>query len=327
MNKKSKNWIDYKEIKGKVSMEMILKHYGLLDKLKPSGRSLTGCCPIHQGTNTRQFSVNLQKNVFNCFGDCQAGGNIIDFVARMEKCDIKEAAQKITAWFLGPGSAKKDTGLVREGKEVPPADPETKPLNSVLKFKLKTLPEHQFFIDRDITQDTVKHFDLGFCSRGLMANRIVIPINNENGELVAYCGRALNKEDEEKEKYKLPPGFNKSLVIYNLDKQAPGTKTLITVESFLSVYRLYQAGFSQAITFLGSSMSPEQANLLLNFLSPAGQVLLLFDADEAGKKCTDKCLACLTSKLFVKALDILPLAKKPHQVKEKDLKSLLAPYF
>jgi DNA primase len=74
----TKNWVDFNEIKENVSMEMVLNHYGLVDKLKKSGKNLVGCCPIHKGSNNRQFSVNLERNIFNCFGNCKSGGNIID---------------------------------------------------------------------------------------------------------------------------------------------------------------------------------------------------------------------------------------------------------
>ncbi|HUU41527.1 MAG TPA: CHC2 zinc finger domain-containing protein [Desulfatiglandales bacterium] len=336
-----KNWVNYKTIKASVTIEQILRHYGVWDNLKPSGRSMIGCCPIHQGTNPRQFSVNPEKNIFNCFGDCQGGGNIIDLVAKMEKCDTKEAAKKIQNWFLGPAhnspiqktrdpgnaATKKDTQLVREKKEPPAPDPpQDAPVNPPLTFRLQTVPEHQFFVDRCFNQETVNHFGLGFCARGMMADRVAIPIENVSGELVAYCGRGVTPDQIESEKYKLPPGFNKSLVVYNLSRQPPGIKTLVVVESFLSVFRLYQAGINQVVAYMGSSMSDKQEDLIADFLGPAGQVILLLDADDAGNKGSDNCLARLSSKLFVKNLDISPLAKKPHLASEEDLKKLFAPY-
>ena len=102
---KNKNWIDFKALKERVSMEMVLDHYGLLEGLKESGQNLVGCCPIHKGSNSRQFSVNLEKNLFNCFGQCKAGGNILDFVALMEVGDndgmefIRKAGLMIQDWF------------------------------------------------------------------------------------------------------------------------------------------------------------------------------------------------------------------------------------
>lgn len=342
--KKNNNWVSYKRLKESVTIEQILRRYGLWDTLKPAGKSIVGCCPIHHGTNPRQFTVNPEKNIFNCFGDCQKGGNILDLVAGLEGCEIKEAALKIKNWFLPAGMdhseptgrvadsapfQQKDTQLVREendGSDSPVSETEAVE-NKPLTFRLRTVPDHPFFVERRISPETVAHFGLGFCNKGMMADRIVIPINNEAGELVAYGGRAVTAEMAALEKYKLPPGLNKMALVYNLDRQADGVKTLVVVESFLSVFRLYQAGFEQVVTCLGSNMSERQADLLSAKLGPAGQVLFLLDADEAGQKGTAKGVEILAGKLFVKALDIAGLAKKPHLASEKELRDFLNPYF
>lgn len=336
MTNQKKNWVDYKEIKARVTMEMVLERYGLLEGLKSKGASLIGSCPIHQGHNSRQFVVNTEKNVFNCFGNCKSGGNVIDFVARMEKIDLRQAGLLLKNWFLSEAGKdvkpeaknsstgqirpkKKDTQLVREEKEAGLVNPP-------LSFELKSLKtDHEFFAEQGIRQDTINYFGLGFCQKGLMVGRIAIPIHNEKGELVAYCGRAIEKDPEEK--YKLPLAFVKSRVAYNLNRQKPGIDTLILVESFLSVFRLYQAGFKEGVALMGSILSEDQEKLITEFLGPAGRVLLLFDDDESGEHCTNDCLARLSPHLFVKALNIGPLAKKPHKAKEEDLITLLKPYF
>ncbi|MBS4056805.1 MAG: hypothetical protein KGZ82_05770, partial [Bacteroidales bacterium] len=197
------NWVDFKQIKEKVSMEMLLEHYMLLENLKPSGGNLIGCCPIHKGTNKRQFSVNPEKNAYYCFGDCGGGGNVLDFVSKIEGVTIREAGALIQKWFsLGGGNEnggkEKRAGasatgaklarqeLAREGKRGAGAV-----VNPPLTFRLKGLAtDHGFFSERGLTAETVNYFGLGFCNRGLMRGRVVIPIHNEAGELVAYCGRA-----------------------------------------------------------------------------------------------------------------------------------------
>ena len=78
---KKNNWVDFKEVKEKVSIKDVLARYGLLSGLKEKGDSLTGACPIHQGSNKTQFKVSISKNCFNCFGDCGSGGNVLDFVS------------------------------------------------------------------------------------------------------------------------------------------------------------------------------------------------------------------------------------------------------
>ena len=93
-------WVDFKAIKAAVTMQMVLDHYKVLG-LKRVGDELRGPCPIHKGaTNTKDLSVNLTKNAFKCFSDaCKARGNVLDFVAAMEKCEVRDAALKLEAWF------------------------------------------------------------------------------------------------------------------------------------------------------------------------------------------------------------------------------------
>jgi DNA primase len=76
-------WIDFAEVRAKVSLEaVLLEMYGLGDRLKRQGKKLFGPCPIHQGDSPRAFQVDLEKNVYFCFSGCRKGGNAIDFVVR-----------------------------------------------------------------------------------------------------------------------------------------------------------------------------------------------------------------------------------------------------
>ena len=80
--------------------------------------------------------------------------------------------------------------------------------NKPLKFELQNLdPNHPFFRERGITLETAEYFGLGFCQKGMMKDRIAIPIHNEKNELVAYCGRAVTPEQIKDEKYKQPLEF------------------------------------------------------------------------------------------------------------------------
>jgi DNA primase len=93
-----KRWVDFRVIKAAVTMQMILNRYGLV--LKQSGQELRGKCPIHHGSNDKHFTVNVSKNVFQCFFErCGAHGNLLDFVAAMEQCSVREAAIKLSEWF------------------------------------------------------------------------------------------------------------------------------------------------------------------------------------------------------------------------------------
>jgi DNA primase len=351
------NWVDYKELKERVTMEKVLARYGLLEKLRPSGANLVGVCPIHKGSNPRQFSVSLEKNAFNCFGNCKAGGNVLDFVAKMEKVKLREAALLLQNWFPSgagtPASEEQDEArrdrtekpqLLRKKKEEPKddgrrteAEADAGQANPPLKFELKNLdPNHSFFAERGIAEETVKLFGLGLCSRGMLAGRVAIPIRNEAGELVAYCGRAVSLEQiEEEGKYKLPPNFQKLAVVYNLHRllaervgqgQDSGRRSLILFESYLSVWRASQAGATNAAALMGSVLGPRQEDLIVDYLGSDGQAILCFDGDEDGRGCTDDCLLRLGRKVFARALDIAAYARKPHQLTEDAFEKIFAPY-
>src|ERR1039458_7173033 len=93
------SFVDFKAVKAALTMEKVLEHYGLLDRFKRSGDSLNGPCPIHKGSNPTQFRVSISKNIWNCFSECKHGGNVLDFIARMENASIHAAALKAIEWF------------------------------------------------------------------------------------------------------------------------------------------------------------------------------------------------------------------------------------
>ena len=78
---------------------MVLDHYGWVRELKGTGNTVRSTCPIHNGSNDKQFVVNIRNNTWCCFGDCRKGGSILELVAELEKIDIREAAVRIASWF------------------------------------------------------------------------------------------------------------------------------------------------------------------------------------------------------------------------------------
>jgi DNA primase len=99
-----KAWVDFNLIKASVTMEMLIIQYGITS-LARNDDEMRGVCPIHQGKSKREFSINLIKNTFYCFAPlCKARGNVLDFVARMEHCTVKDAALKLDEWFNVTGN-------------------------------------------------------------------------------------------------------------------------------------------------------------------------------------------------------------------------------
>src|ERR1019366_10065942 len=129
------NWVDFKAVKQSVTMEQILGRYGV--KLKKSGKELRGKCPIHQGEGTDTFHANREKNIFHCFS-CKARGNVLDFVAAMEKCSVRDAGLKLQEWFslsVGESGAATKAAASTGGKKTAPE--KQAPINPPLGFQLR----------------------------------------------------------------------------------------------------------------------------------------------------------------------------------------------
>jgi hypothetical protein len=88
-------FVDFKAIKTAITMEQVLEHYSLLESFKRSGDSLSGPCPIHKGSNPTQFRVSIAKNVWHVFSECKQGGNVLDFIAKVEDVSIRRKAYEL----------------------------------------------------------------------------------------------------------------------------------------------------------------------------------------------------------------------------------------
>ena len=312
-------FVDFKAVKAAITMEQVLQHYGLLDKFKRSGDSLSGPCPIHKGSNPTQFRVSLSKNVWNCFSECKHGGNALDFIAKMENVSIHAAAHKAIEWFhldpeamsadseqetAEPSTEPKSGDAPRPRPATTPAPtPEASVPNKPLKFRLDKLAhDHPSLAARGLTLETIMDFGVGFCGKGMMADRIAIPIHNPEGEVVAYAGRWPGEPPEGTPKYKLPQGFRKSLELFNIDRaiQEPAGKPLIIVEGFFGCMRLHQLGLRKVVALMGSTMSAAQEELIKKHTNQNSHIIVMLDEDDAGRAGRDDIAVRLARFLFVK---------------------------
>src|ERR1035437_339038 len=314
-------WVDFQAIKQAVTIEQVLGRYGI--KLKRTGKELHGRCPIHQGKGDDSFRANTEKNAFQCFS-CQAKGNVLDFVAAMEKCSVRDAGLKLQDWFglaagngaqaAAPKPAATGSQLAREKRAG-----ESRETNKPLMFQLRGIDHvHEYLASRGIGKETAEHFGVGFfAGKGSMSGRCVLPIHNERGELLAYAGRSI---DNTEPRYKLPAGFHKSLELYNQHRAiATGQRGLIVVEGVFDCMNIYQAGYPFVVALMGCSMSEEQERLLV---AQADMVLLMLDGDEAGRHGTDEMLLRLGRKVWVKDVRS-PDGTQPDQMSTEELQALL----
>lgn len=318
------NWVDFRAVKTAVTMRMVLDHYDI-KWLKKKGSELHGRCPIHKGDNAEAFHVNVEKNCFQCFaGSCGKRENVLDFVAAMETCSVRDAGLKLQQWFgLTGGVAQFETTATNEeaGSQLArkkEAVGDRGEANKPLAFQLKGVDySHPYLHERGITQQTAETFGAGFFpGKGSMSARVVIPIHNSKGELVAYAGRAI---DASEPRYKLPEGFQKSLELFNVHRaMAAGGSTVVLVEGFFDCMKVHQAGFP-CVALMGCSMSERQEQLLRDHFTG---VVLLLDGDEAGQRGTDDCLLRLGRSMWTKAV-IVPQGKQPDMLSPEEVQRLL----
>jgi DNA primase len=309
------DWVDFKTIKTSVRFEQIFEHYKI-DWLQKTDDELHGRCPIHNGDGKNTFHANLTKKVFHCFS-CKAQGNVLDFVAAMEKCGAKTAAQKLQQWFAvttPSPTAKSDS--VTTTMEAPKRG-EQLVKNEPLKFQLRDIdPAHPYIASRGIALETAQNFGVGFFpGKGTMSGRVVIPIHGEHGQLLAYAGRSI---DDLEPRYKLPVGFKKSHEVYNLHRAIEtGAATVVVVEGYFGCMKVTQAGYV-CVSLIGSELSEIQAKLLRKHFTA---FILMFDPDAAGRDCTDQCLTTLGKDAWVKAIT---LQKQPDQMTDDEIIAALS---
>jgi len=311
-------WADFAAVKQAVSLEAVLCHYRI-PGLRRHGDQLQGCCPIHhRGQRNDSFRAHLTKNIFQCFA-CQAHGNVLDFVAAMEQCSLREAALRLQQWFgiRAPGLRwYPATAGTQKGELVRKEEGSNRPL----RFALTGVEgNHLYLAQRGIDPATAAEFGVGFYpGPGLMSRRIVIPIRNLHGQLVAYAGRAL---DDGSPKYKLPAGFRKGLELFNLQRAvAAGAKIVIVVEGYFDCMWVHQAGFPCVVALMGSSLSAAQESDLRRHFEG---VVLMLDGDAVGRAASEAIAVRLLGWRSVQVIRV-PDGSQPDQLSPSAIRKLLA---
>jgi CHC2-type zinc finger protein len=223
------NYVDFQHVKATISIVQVLDMLGI-KHLKPHGQALRGICPICQIGNDRTFVVTPAKSSFFCFSE-KTGGDIIELVARVNRIPQKEAAQRIAQHFR---QTRTDAALPSLGATKPP--PDAHPTGFDPKAYQASLdPAHAALKDCGVQEQTIRDFDGGYCTRGLNRGRLVLPIHDGGGTILAFMGLALNGEQPNIlfPKAFEPPSF------FNLHRVGPGV--LYLVQSPGDVLRAWEA--------------------------------------------------------------------------------------
>lgn len=341
------------EIRDKLDIaEVIGEHVALQRK----GGRYWGLCPFHQ-EKSPSFTVTPDKGVFYCFG-CQKGGTVFDFVMEIEKVPWRDAVELLAKkagieiprgdeerggikreaffelyrrvagsfhWLLREGPQAERARIYLEGRRVQP--------QTIAAFQLGYAPPDREWLFRFLLQKSysaeflgkVGLFMEGAHGRGgaLFADRIMFPIANARGEIIAFGGRALG---DAKPKYLNSPEtafFRKGENLFGMDKAAPAIRQagfFILVEGYMDALALHQAGITNCVAPLGTALTPQQVRLLKRH---AGKGVLLFDGDSAGQKATARAIEMLEGQdIIVQAVE-LPGGQDPADLVQKGEVGLL----
>lgn len=343
-------FIDFAYVKEHANFEAVLAHFNI--KTVGSGGEVRALCPFHEERKP-SLSINLEKKVFHCFG-CEAKGNILEFVRMMEGENLRQAAVVLAdCCDIDLCEKTEQHGGREEGSEMPaqtrkrgrrgqgarkeakatsdrsrPAKRQSRTKgkdeageNEPLTFTLKLEPEHPYGKERDLSSSIVEHFEMGYCSRGMMKGRWCIPIHDVSGEVVAYVGRWADRElPDDVEKYMLPPKFRKSDVLFNLHRLSE-TEHVVVVEGFFDAIRLHAMGVP-VVSVMGTSISDAQVALLV--AAGTRYVTVMFDGNEAGDAGCEAVVNRLASEVFVRAA-MLSDGEDPASADEEELRGLVEP--
>ena len=267
------DFLNFQYLKRAVPIEAVLHDKGLCTHLKKRKNQLFGPCPVHGGDNPRAFVVSLSKNLWHCFTKCDAGGDIVELVRRLDGKTYRQTAQYLASLaHTLPGPSV--TSYKLSPKK--PFRPFTMrlPLNGSITW-LK---------EKGITPETARRFDAGlYQGTGFLNECIGLRLHDLQGRPIGYAGRRLNPEQiKQYGKWKFPPGLPKKDLLYNYHRVRETLhKGLVVVEGPWGVMRLAQLHIP-AVALLGIHLSHTQHDIL----EKLPKVILMLDGDRAGNEAT-----------------------------------------
>ena len=305
----SEPWLDFDRIRGTVRFATVLERYGLRFVRRGAHRFIL--CPFHQ-ERTPSCSIDFAERRFHCFG-CGAGGTVIDFVARMERISVREAALRLSR--IGKLTPALSDTAAQTGQKTSVEGASGISANPPLGYTLDLDPEHPYLRGRGHASETIHHFGVGYCRDGFMRGRICFPIHDAGGTLVAYAGRwASDPVPRGVARYLLTPGFRKSAVLYNLNRIV-GAARIVLVEGYWSVLRLQELAVP-AVALMGSSISAKQVELLGTHDIKA--ITIFMDGDDSGYRARQRLVGQLGAMFSVYAPKTAE-GEKPDTVKAERL--------
>ena len=337
------------EIKYRNDIETAVSQYV---NLKRRGKNLVGLCPFHS-EKTPSFTVYPENGSFYCFG-CGAGGDVFTFTGLIENIDYIESVKLLAE---RSGVALPQDGYDDSMQKLKNTIYDINRDTARFFHSYLMSPDGKWALDylygRGLTLKTIKHFGLGAApdswdalikhlkSKGyresdmIAANvvgksqrgslydrfrkRVMFPIINIRGNIIAFSGRAMPGEDKQGGKYVNTadtPVYKKSANLFgmNFAKNACAERVIL-VEGNMDVISLHQAGFTNTVAPLGTAFTTEQANLLARYTK---EIVLMLDADAAGQKAIKRATELLQNTGLSVRVVVIPDGKDPDEYIKKN---------
>ena len=327
--------------------------------LRKAGATFKGLCPFH-GEKTPSFNVNRDRGFFHCFG-CGVGGDVFKFIELQEKVGFTDAVRQLAQRFgipipeLEDNEAGRESAAEREAllriHEVAAAY-----FREQLEAPAGAKIREYLLADRRLAAETIATLGLGYAppardalrqrllkqgfapalivKSGLVTrrddgsevdrfrNRLMVPITRDTGSVIAFGGRALDK-DQVPKYLNSPetPIYSKSRTLYGLSLTKADLRKLhfaIIVEGYFDFAQVYQAGGLPVVATCGTALTNSQAQLLRRFASKA---VLCFDPDTAGQGAAERSCELLVSEGFDVNVAVLPGGLDPDTFVQQEGRS------
>ncbi|MGH9429999.1 MAG: DNA primase [Terriglobia bacterium] len=321
----------------------IVKIIGDYVKLRKAGANMVGLCPFHQ-EKTPSFSVHPTKQIFHCFG-CGAGGDVFKFVMLIENLSFPEALRRVAekvgvkvqaSWSEAtPDPHAQERAILLKIHEIA-----AQYYAEQMAGTAEGRAARAYLADRGVEDKTVGLFRLGYApgggpslvrrlkdagftgepvekcglfassqdGQGLMdrfRRRVIFPIAQEGGKVVAFAGRALGDDLPKYLNSPETPIYTKSRLLYGLDRAGTAIRKLdfaILVEGYMDAISLFAAGVENTVASCGTSLTEAQVRLLGRYTR---RVVVNYDPDSAGVAATERSLNLLLEEGFeVRVLEL-----------------------
>ena len=331
-------------LKSQIDIVDVVGQYVRL-KRQGAGPRYVGLCPFHS-EKTPSFGVHSALQYYKCFG-CDAAGDVFKFVQQMESLTFPEAL-KVLAERYGVPMPERQRSDDPEAQNRAALFEMHETAASVFQDNLRStagVAARSYLESRGVSRAAMDEFRLGLSESsgqqlvqrlqkfgpgmledsGLVIKRqeggfydrfrarLMFPIHNESGKLIAFGGRALRPNDEPK--YLNSPEtklYKKSTILYNLHRakiDARKNDRIILVEGYMDVIGVYSAGIHEVVASSGTALGLEQIRSIKRQISQqqanTGQIILNFDPDPAGARSTEKYISLLLAEgLRVRVLEM-----------------------